>query len=494
MTASAQLARFGLNVLSTIILARLLAPGEFGLVGMATAVTGLAVVFKDLGLVQATVQKADITEAQISTLFWINAAFSVLVALCFSAVAPVVASFYGEPRLVWIIVAISGTLVVSGLAVQHQALLQRQMHFGRLALIEVVSAVMGLAIAMVAAGWGLGYWALVLMLGVTATSSTVGTWLVCRWLPSAPRFGNGVRDLLQFGKYLTGFNLLNYFARNADDVLIGRFWGASQLGLYSRAYQLLLLPIQLAAAPVGTVAVSALSRLTGDPARYRHAYIRMIEPIATITMPAVMWMILTSDWIFVSALGEQWVDASPIFSWLGIAAFTQPIGHSMGWLFVSQGRAKEMWQWGLISSGIIVASIIVGLPWGPVGVAAVYSLVGVALRTPLIFWFVGRSGPVRIADLYRVPLLGVHSAAWTGAAVLVFRYWAGELAPMIGLVISAGIAALTAVCALMCLPRGRSVMRDVVSTIRLMIDSRSRDPIDEGRGTARWLHSYGNNT
>lgn len=461
VTVTAQVIRLALNLLSTIVLARVLAPADFGLVGMVTAITGLAVVFKDLGLAQATIQRSELTEADVSTLFWINVSFSILTAAAFIASAPLLTWFYGEPRLTWITIAMGCTIIPGGLAVQHQAILQRQMRFLPLAIIDLSATLLGLGAALIAASRGAGYWALVLMQGATAVAFTIGVWTQCRWLPSAPKRNPGVRELLDFGRYLTGFNLVNHFARNLDDILIGRFWGAAQVGLYNRAYQLLVMPIHLGAAPVGTVAISTLSRLAEEPERYRRAYLKAVEVMSVVTMPAVALLIMTSDWLFIFLLGEKWSEASRIFSWLGISAFTQPIGHSVGWLFVSQGRTREMWQWGLISTAIIVASIGSGLYWGAVGVAAAYSLVGLVVRTPMLFWFVGRHGPVRTIDLYRTPLLGVSTGLATIFVLKCFRSLAPDMSPLSGLLLSGLISVSTALLVLSLLPKGRNLLRSL---------------------------------
>src|SRR5205814_4128351 len=134
------------------------------------------------------------------------------------------------------------------------------------------------------------------MLAMTV-AMLVGLWVACGWWPGLPVRGSGVRSMLSYGGDLTGFNFMTYFARNLDNALIGRFWGAYQLGVYSRAYQMLLTPMAQINNPLVSVAVPALSRLTDSPDRYRMAYLRIVEKIAMITMPAIMFMIASSDWL-----------------------------------------------------------------------------------------------------------------------------------------------------------------------------------------------------
>jgi PST family polysaccharide transporter len=189
------------------------------------------------------------------------------------------------------------SIIVTGLYIQHEAILIRQMRFTIIAIIEVSAMAIGLTAAIVSAMYGARYWALVINQLVLATVSVIGMWAACRWRPSWPRRGAGVRSMLTFGGNVTGFNVMQYFARNADNALIGKFWGAYQLGLYSRAYQMLLMPMQQINAPLASVAVPALSRLADSPERYRDAYLKILEKLVMITMPLGAFMIATSDWL-----------------------------------------------------------------------------------------------------------------------------------------------------------------------------------------------------
>ena len=257
--------QFIIQIASTIIMARLLVPADFGLIAMVTAITGFAILFKDLGLSMATVQRSKITHEQVSTLFWINVTVSTVITLVIFGLAPAIAWFYGEPRLTLITMVLSLVFVLGGLTVQHQALMQREMRFKALAIIRVISILAGLIAAIAFALIGISYWALVIMQITTAMFNTAGVWLLCHWRPSHPFRRVDVKDLLVFGANLTGFDIVNYFARNLDNILLGRFWGANVLGLYSKAYSIMMLPINQIRAPLNAVAIPTLSRLQNDP-------------------------------------------------------------------------------------------------------------------------------------------------------------------------------------------------------------------------------------
>ena len=468
VTIFSQGMKFFLGMVGTIILARLLTPEDYGLIGMVTVVTGFIAIFKDLGLSVATIQKAEINNQQISTLFWVNVLLSLGIMLVTIAIAPVIAWFYGEPKLTTITMAYAAGFLFGGLAVQHEALLRRRMRFLALAVAEVVALIVSIAVAVTLAWRGAHYWALVvsqLCLGVTYL---LAVWIACGWRPGLPVRYSGVRQMLAFGGNLTGFGVVNYFARNLDNLLIGRFWGAGQLGLYARAYQLLLLPIDQMITPISAVAVPALSRLKDSPERYRSAYLRLLEKVALLTMPIMAFMIVSSDWLVAIVLGPNWAGVGPIFSLLGIAGLVQPLASTTGWLFVTQGRTNDMFKWGMIGSTITVIAIVAGLKWGAMGVAASYSLTHVLIVIPILFWFVSRSGPVRMGDFYRT-IAPVALASICSFGVLLFlRRSVSFNSSLAGLAVSLIVVIATTLSILVLLPQGRMVLLDLKQTITLL--------------------------
>jgi PST family polysaccharide transporter len=269
--------------------------------------------------------------------------------------------------------------------------------------------------------------------------------------------------------------VVNFFARNLDNMLIGRVWGSAQLGFYGKAYQLLTLPVDQINMPITTVAVPALSRLNDSPERYRLAYLRIIEKIAVVTMPGIALLIATSDWVVLVVLGPQWTEAGRIFAALGVAALIQPITNTTGWLFISQGRTHDMFKYGLVASTIIVAAIITGLPWGALGVAAVYAFVWVSIVTPLLFWWVGRKGPVRPRDFYVTVAPAFFAAVGVLIALFVFRRSAVVISPIAGLALSFGIACAVAVVLLSAIPAGRRALWDFRAMAAIMLRKREAD-------------------
>ncbi len=420
-TLASQLSRFGLQLGSTAVLARALTPRDFGLVGMVTAVTGFAALFKDLGLSAATVQRQELTHEQVSNLFWINVGMSGLLMVVFMAAAPAIAWAYGEPALVAITIAIAATFLLGGLTAQHHALLRRQMQFRQIATVDVVAKIASVLVAITAALLGAGYWALVLMAAAHAAVSMVGVWAACGWRPGLPRRGAGVRPLLAFGGGLTVFSTLSYLARNADNMLIGWYWGAGPLGLYTKSYGLLMMPLQQMKAPIGHVALPALCRLQDDPERFRRFYLNVLSLIATLTVPVGAVIALGSGEIIEFFLGRQWVEAGPIFLALSLSLPVQAILTCTGWLFMASGRSRPMLMWGAASSGSMIAAFLLGLRWGPLGVAIGFTASMYILAWPLSAYAV-RGTSITTSDLWRCLSRPVTAVAIGGVCALAVRW------------------------------------------------------------------------
>ncbi len=416
VTAASQTARLALQIIAIAVLARLLAPDDFGLVAMATVITGLVGAFKDVGLSMATVQRDRIDHGQLSTLFWMNVAISVVLTILVTATSPVIAWAYGRRELIAVVTVLAGTFILGGLTLQHQALLRRQMRFGVLAVIAVVSMAAGVAAATTMAIAGAGYWSLVAMPVASTTVNAIAVWCACSWRPGLPTRFDHVREMLGFGGHLTAANLLNHGCRNLDSFLIGVSWGAAPLGLYSKAYQLLLLPVSQINAPVSAVMIPALSRLQGDGEKFRKAYCRAVSALAVLGMPVVVFAFLAADELVVLILGEQWVGAAPVFRALAPAAFLGTFNVATGWVTIPLGRTDREFRSTFWGATAVVLGFLAGLPWGIVGVATAYSTASIVIRVPQLA-YVFRGTPVRLGDLFTA-LVRPATASLTAGVVL----------------------------------------------------------------------------
>lgn len=379
LTLSSQGAQFIILSISTVVLARLLTPADFGLVAMVTAVTGLGQAFADLGLSEATIQHKELNHEQVSVLFWINVAIGLGLMLIAVGLAPVLAWFYKEPQLKDITFLVSFTFLIGGLRVQHDALLKRQMRFLSIAIRDVASCALAVPVAITMAWRGYGYWALVALPLTLNFSVMVLSWLMVRWKPGLPRRDANVRSMITFGGNVAASYVIGNVSRNADNVLIGRYLGAGPLGLYSRAYNLLMLPVRQLSRPAGSVAVPAFSRIQSDPERFARYYLRTVNIILWISAPIFGFLFVAAKSVIVLILGNQWRGAALVFQILAISAFGQLLLDSTIWLFVSRGQSQQLLKLLLIISPIMVGSYAIGLPFGIKGVALSGSLVLLAM-------------------------------------------------------------------------------------------------------------------
>jgi O-antigen/teichoic acid export membrane protein len=466
VTMSAQGGKFLLSLVSTMVLARLLTPRDFGLVAMVTTVTSFLRVFKDAGLSIATVQRERITHAQVSNLFWINVAISALITLIVAALAPAIAWFYHNPRLMSITLLLSITFLISGSTVQHQALLKRQMRFKALAMIDVGSMAVGVLVGVVMALIGYRYWSLVGSSLSMETSGLVLTWSVSRWRPGLPTRRSGIGPLLSFGAHRTAGDFILSLARGSDNLLIGRFYGATAVGLYSRASILLMRPLEQFLGPINAVFMPALCRLQSQPARYRSTFLRLYEAMALIGFFFTGLFLALARPLTLVLLGPKWEQAAVIFGGFTIAALCVPLANASAWLFTSQGRGRDMFVAQSINACAVVLSFVAGLPFGPVGVAIAFSASNLLVRIPIYYFSVGRRGPVRTADLWKVFFR--HLPVW---AIVFFVTWftlalVATLTPLVQLLICVPAGVLTGAAFICSFTRQRQVVIHLWATLR----------------------------
>ena len=392
-----QVVRLAIQLVYQVALARCLAPQDFGVVAMAWPVLAFVSLFADCGLTQATVQRQDVSQAELSFIYWANGSAGLLFAVATIAASPLVARFYGVAEAGPVTAALGALFLVNGLFSQHLALLNRRLAFARLAAVDLAGAAFGAIAGLAAAAAGAGFWAIVIGQAATSVVSAPLAWILTRWRPDAPRRIAGARRLVAFGADMTAYGFMNYFARNLDNVLIGRFLGETSLGLYDRAYKLLLLPLTQITVPFGKVALPLLARTRDEPERYRRAYLRMLEIIMALTYPGVVFAVCASHELILVALGPRWIDVAPIFAVLGLGALLAPISYSTGWLFITQDRTREMRNWGFASSIELRAVVHRRAAVGPARRRHRPTSPSARLQAPILWRLATRSGPGRAA-------------------------------------------------------------------------------------------------
>ncbi len=475
----AEAVEFFLRLGSLVVLARLLLPEHFGLIAMVTALTSIAERFKDLGLSIATVQRERITHEQVSTLFWVNALAGVVLVLVVAALAWPIARFYDEPRLFAVTLAIASSFFWSGITVQHQALLRRQMKFSRIALIQVGSSALSVVVAIVLALLDFGYWALVAREVSRGVFMALGSWLFMPWIPGAPARSEGIRSMLVFGGDVTAFNLVAFLASSLDQILIGKLFGATPLGLYRQGVNLVLAPIVQLTYPVNSVAESALSRLQGEPEKYRRYYVRILGTLSLATMPLAAFLAVFAEEIVRVALGPKWLAAAEFFRILAFAAFLRPAMSTPGFVMVTQGKSRRYFWWGLWGSVVLAALVAAGSHWGPVGVAWAQVVSTYLLLLPTLYWGL-KDTPIGLGDfaaaVYRPLLASIAMAAALYALKQVSLLAGHPLATLLG---GAVLAIPLYFGTWLLMPGGRDYLSNLLGHIASLVSPIGAAPVRE---------------
>src|SRR5690554_2845929 len=435
ITLAAQGIKLILQLGSVAILARLLQPSDFGLVAMVTVFTGLALKFMEGGLSMATIQRDQITHAQVSNLFWVNGALGVCLCLLGVLISPLVAAIYDEPRLTMVMAAMSLTFLIGGFSVQHDALLRRQMRFKAISIIDIGSMVASVVAGIAAAWAGLEYWALVISPVVLFSAQTIMRWISTRWMPSMMSRGSGVRPLLGFGVNLTGANFIGYLAGNVTPFAIGYIGGTQPLGLYNRANTLTSIPSSQLLPPIINVLQPTVARIANDPEKLKTTMMSLMGKLALVSTLITVTMALFADWIVLLFLGPSWTDAIPLFRLLAIYSFIQPLAGLIAVALIAAGEARAMLVSKMHTLVITVAALIIGSYWGVFGIVLAFSLSGLLIRLPIFLYYSTRYLPLSFWEFSRPIIPAASCAVGTILVVTLVRKSVEIYNPVIGLAV-----------------------------------------------------------
>jgi O-antigen/teichoic acid export membrane protein len=405
------------RMIAAITLARLLAPEAYGLAALALVFSSFVVVFSDLALGAAIVQRKNLSDDDRSTAFWISVVFGAIFTVIGVLLARPVAHFYGKDELAPLCAALSATFVITAVATTHEALLLRDMRFAtterRMMIATLAGAVVGVAVGL----WQRNAWAIIAQQLAMATVSTILLW---RWSPWRPRLRfsrRSARELGGFSGFVVGHRLLYYAHRNADNILVGRFIGTAALGAYSLAYNVMLQPLARIAGPVQKVLWPAMSEMQDEPERIAAAWVRVVRLLGLITVPALFGMIVVAHEFVDVVLGPKWAQAATliqILAWVGVLQALQSINTD---ILQARGKASTVLRFTILFTGAHVVGFVIGLHWGVVGVAAGYCITS-TLVEPVYTWMTAREigiSPWRIIGSLR----GIFEATAVMVAVLI---------------------------------------------------------------------------
>jgi PST family polysaccharide transporter len=376
-------------MIATVVLARLLAPADFGVVTMVSTFSLLVMNFGQNGYSEAVIQRECIDHYLASNLFWINVGSGLLLTLGFAASGSLLVRFYGDPRVADVAVGMSLTILLNSISVVHLSLLKRALHFSRTSANDIFSSMVSVAVMVLCAWRGWGYWALVAGAVIRLVIQSIGAWYLCRWIPSLPRRVAGTASVVRFALNVYGRFSFNYITRNTDNLLVGWRFGSTSLGFYKKAYDLFLLPANQLSAPVSDVVLSTLSRLEGGSEQYKRYFLNGLSILAFVGMGAGAVLTLLGKDVIRLLLGPKWEGAGQIFTFFGPGIGIMLIYLMSGLIHLSIGRADRWLRWVVVEFSVTVLLFLLGLHWGAAGVAAAWTASFWLLTVPA-FWYAGR--------------------------------------------------------------------------------------------------------
>lgn len=402
------------------ILARLLTPADFGVFAMAAPFVWLIMNFGDLGLASAILQQRDLNEGQASAVFRVNLWAGLAFAGLFLAGSPLIGLFYHDPRAAHVAAALSLMFVFSGVTAVQRALLRRAFRFDALLSAQITSSVVSSTVAVILALNGAGYWALAARALADPMTYAIVIWSLARWVPGRAEWDQTTKFLLRYGRYTLGAVGLYSIGRQADSVLIGWRFGSVELGLYALAMRFFFLPVDQLSSPLGHVMIPALSRLRDDPDRLKRWYSNLLRFVTFVAFPPLFSLVLCADDVVYFVAGPQWGKAADIVRVLAPACTLYVAYATIDWLMRSRGQAERSLRWTAISTATYLVCFILGLPWGPIGVAAGLGAANAMLFLPG-FIYATRGTSIRLADVLTAMLPSFALMIVSFAAVYLAR-------------------------------------------------------------------------
>lgn len=470
-TLGAQGARIALQLLSVVILARLLTPHDYGLLAIVLVAVGLGEIFRDFGLTSASIQAPQLSAGQRDNLFWINALIGAVLAALLFALSWPLGELTGLAELVGITQWLALVFVLNGLATQHRASLMRAVRLKPLAVVDVLSAAIALGVAVAVASLGGGYWSLVVQQLCSALVSLLGVVIVGRWMPRWYSAAHDIRAMVAFGWHLVAANLVQYAASQVDTVLIAARFGTSPLGLYNRAAQVVLAPLSQVRSPLQAVALPVLARVQEDQPRFE-AYLKGAQLALgyLLGIPLALAAGLAEPLVTIM-LGSAWADAAPLLRMFAIAGLLTTLSYVGYWVYLARGLGTQLLRYTIVTAVLKIACIAVGSSFGLVGVAVAFA-VHPAIAWPISLLWLSRATPLPTRALFEGAARVFAVAILAGVPAWLVGSAAASLGPL--LAVGAGVAAgLVAAAAALLLPVFRRDARALRSFVRLMVRRRS---------------------
>lgn len=415
----AQFIKVAIQFITVATLSRILKPIDFGIVATAGTVIGLSYTVQDLGFENAITQRREISKVEIDSVFWINLIFTIIIALILGLISNYAGIFYNSTEVGNFIFASSFVILVNGAGSIANAILTRRMSFETLSKIDVFSAIVGVVFTLLSSIYLRSFWAIFIGTIVSSISRTFLLFYFSKWLPSLSFKSNSLQSMLGFGSKLTFSNIMYFISQNADNLLVSKLLGLQALGIYDRAYKLLIFPMTQFSQPMTRIMVPLLARKLGNNEEYNNSFSKIIWISMFLVWPGVLCLAMLPEKIVLLVLGAQWNSVVPIFSFFSISMFYNIIGFTSGEILISQGRGSETVLLAVITVVTNIIAFILGALENVEMVALYYTIV-TFLRAPVIWYIVLRSGPLKLQTIIRTLLPHLFALILTASMIYIF--------------------------------------------------------------------------
>lgn len=431
-----------LSLVIGIILARLLSPEEFGIVGMVAVFTGFAGIFVDFGFTSAIIQNKDSDSRHWSSIFWLNLIMSIIIAVVFTFMSPLIANFFDQPLLLYVSIAISWTFLIQSFGLVQGSLMKKDLRFKELASIEVVAQIVAGIVAIAAAYNGWSYWSLILQQYISSIMRGILIWSRTNWRPRAIIDWSAIKEMMGFSLPLIGMQTTHYWTHNIDSLIVGKVLGDTALGIYGRAYTLMLVPLQAISRVVSSVMFPAFALIQDDPERIRRTYISINRVIALITFPMMLGLIVTAEPFVRLLLGEQWMGVVPIIQILAPIGAWRSVHSLSGNIFMARGATKLLFNITLPSSFLVAAAMLIGVYTnGLIGLSIGYCFGSLVIGLALDFYLnrlIGLAMATNLQSLLPIALAAILMAGTVYFSDMLYLNICTDILRMI-LLVSIGV-------------------------------------------------------
>ncbi len=383
-TSLSQVVRQFSQYITTIILAAILNPSDFGIMAIALIVISFLEIFKDLGTSSAIIQRDDNTLEFLSSIFWANVFLGFIITFLLLIFSSSISSFFGDERVKDVLNILALTFAISGTGIIHKTLFEREIEFEKIFRIEIITSLVSSLIAIVLALWGYGVWSLVFQAVTNAVFGTILYWFFSKWRPLILINFSHIKTIFNYSINLLGYNVFNFAIRNLDYLLIGKFLGDQALGHYYIIYKIMLYPVQNISAVFSRVMFPIYSKIKNQENIFSNYYDKTAISIAIFSFPLMLGLMAISKPFTEVFFNRNWNSEllTTLIILLAPVGLIQSICSTTGPIFQVKGKTNWLFLWGVSSSIVVGASFLIGINWGVSGVAAGYLISTIILTYP----------------------------------------------------------------------------------------------------------------